>query len=134
MQLGNPCRYIVHCHFQQAGRFGQEVRGWNQIQRFRHLVQEQAERCTEHLQMQVFLGLSTSRLALTGNTMIIDIQQKFTAIHKDLSPTHRPLFSHITSAVSDWQASSILLIRSAFVSSRCKSAGTHCYFQSVRSC
>jgi len=38
------------------------------------------------------------------------LRQKFAGIHKELSPIHRPLFSHVTCAI-DSQATSIVLVR-----------------------
>lgn len=38
------------------------------------------------------------------------LRQKFAGIHKELSPTHRPLFSHVTCAI-DSQSTSIVLVR-----------------------
>jgi len=38
------------------------------------------------------------------------LRQKFTGIHRELSPTNRPLFSHVTCAI-DSKATSIVLVR-----------------------
>lgn len=49
-----------------------------------------------------------------ANVVAADLRQKFTGIHRELSPTNRPLFFHVTCAI-DSQATSIVLVRSTLV-------------------
>jgi hypothetical protein len=57
------------------------------------------------------VALSNAEVVTTAYVVATDLRQKFAGIHKELSPTRRPLFSHVTCAI-DSQATSIVLIRS----------------------
>lgn len=78
-----------------------------------------------------YLGVEVTPIA---HVAIADLRQKFAGIHRELSPTNRPLFSHVTCAI-DSQATLIVLLRSTLVlSSRLNHSNSHSRSQFARFC
>lgn len=114
MQFETPGGDDVYHHFQQTGSPGKEARDWSTVQGFCHFIQRQTERRAERLEMQASPDVTqTSISVLTAYAVVADLRQKFAVIHRELSPTERPLFSHVTCAI-DSRATSVVLTRSMF--------------------